>query len=189
LSAVRVVLLIVALASNLPAQSLTARIDGDELRISAPRLHFLIGEALERLHDGATVNYDFELTVRIEKAGPPTAIVKQRCAVSYDLWEEKFAVTKEGSSPRSVSHLSVAAAEAWCIESLAISAAGLSVSQPFWIRLDFRADEASAGGNEAENSSFTLSSLIDIFSRRNRGEHINGFEEAGPLRIDRLKKR
>ena len=182
-------LLIVALASTLPAQSLTARIDGDQLRISAPRLHFLIGEALERLHNGATVNYDFELTLRSEKAGTPIAVVKQRFAISYDLWEEKFAVTKLEPSPRSVSNVSAASAEAWCIDGLAVSAAGLAAAQPFWIRLDFRANAPSAGENEADNSSFTLSSLIDIFSRRNRGEHVNGFEEAGPLRLDRLKKR
>ena len=129
--AIRVALLIVASALILPAQSLTARIEGDQLRLSAPRLHFLIGEALDRLHNGATVNYELELTLRTEKAGTAVAVVKQRFAVSYDLWEEKFAVTKLETSPRSVSHLSAAAAEAWCIESLAVSVAGLAPNQPF----------------------------------------------------------
>jgi hypothetical protein len=190
MAAMRILMFIVASASILAAQSLTPRMEGGQLRLSAPRLHFLIGEALARLHNGATVNYEFELTLRTEKAATPIAVVKSHFAVSYDLWEEKFAVTKLEPSPRSVSHLSAAAAEAWCIESLTVSSAGLAPDQPFWIRLDFRADDPSAGRNETDNSSFTLSSLIDIFSRRNRGgEYVNGFEEAGPLRLDRLKKR
>jgi hypothetical protein len=85
--------------------------------------------------------------------------------------------------------LSAAAAEAWCVEGLTVSPAGLAPNQPFWIRLDFRAEDPTGAGNAADNSSFTLSSLIDIFSRRNRSEYVNGFEEAGPLRLDRLKKR
>ena len=65
----------------------------------------------------------------------------------------------------------------------------ISTNQPIWIQLDYRAADSTASADPSDNSGFTLTGLIDIFSRRNRGEHINGFEEAGPLRLDRLKKR
>jgi len=104
----------------LTAQSLTARVDRDQLHIVSPRVHFLTGEALNRLRDGATVVYALQLTVRGERAGKALARTEERFAVSYDLWEEKFAITKLGQSPRSVSHLSAAAAEAWCVENTAI---------------------------------------------------------------------
>src|SRR6266478_656775 len=51
------------------AQSATARIDGNQLHIVAPRVHFLIGEALSRLHDGATVRYEMELIARTDRSG------------------------------------------------------------------------------------------------------------------------
>src|SRR3989442_5549256 len=104
---------VAALSSMMAAQSLTARIDRNQLRVPAPRLHFLTGEALERLRDGATVKYDFQLTVRSDRNGKALARAEEFFAISYDLWEEKFAITRIGSSPRSVSHLSAAAAEAW----------------------------------------------------------------------------
>ena len=182
-------LCLAALSSILLAQSLTARIDRDRLRLAAPRLHFLIGEALERLRNGATVKYDFQLTLRTEKSGKAVAREQQQFAVSYDLWEEKFAITKLGPSPRSVSHLSAAAAETWCVDNISLPVSTVTTSQPFWLRLDFRADESGGANDQTENSGFTLSGLIDIFSRRARGEQVHGFEEVGPLRLDSLTKK
>src|SRR2546423_115699 len=52
------------LAASLAAQALTVRIDGDQLRINSPHLHFLEGEAINRLHDGATVKYALQLSAR-----------------------------------------------------------------------------------------------------------------------------
>ncbi|PYS42767.1 MAG: hypothetical protein DMG14_02905 [Acidobacteria bacterium] len=182
-------LLLIALASLLAAQSLTARLDGDQLRIAAPRLHFLLGEALNRLHDGATVKYQFQLTTRADRSGTVLARAQEQFAISYDLWEEKFAVTKIGSPSRSISHLSAAAAETWCVDNMTIPVAALNANQPFWIRLDYRADQATAAADPQDNSGFTLSGLIDIFSRRTRNEQLHGSEEVGPLRLENLKKK
>jgi hypothetical protein len=177
------------LSSVLFAQTLTARIDRDQIRIAAPRLHFLIGAALDRLRDGATVNYDFQLTARTDKNGKLVARAEEHFAVSYDLWEEKFAITKLGSSARSVSHLSSAAAEAWCVENTSLPVASLSGNQSFWLRLDYRVVDSATSGEQPDNSGFTLSGLIDIFGRRTRGEQLHGFEEVGPLRLEGLKRR
>jgi hypothetical protein len=188
-SAATFLLCLVALVTMLAAQSLTARVDRDQLHVAAPRTHFLTGEALNRLRDGATVAYEFQLTARADRAGKVLARSQERFAVSYDLWEEKFAITKLGSSPRSVSHLSAAAAEAWCVENTSIPVGALTPNEPFWLRLDYRADNSTSTSDQLDNSSFTLSGLIDIFSRRPRSEQVHGSEEVGPLRLDNLRKK
>ena len=182
-------LFMTSLAALLAAQSLIARVEGDQLRIAAPRLHFLVGESLIRLRDGATVRYAFQLTARADRTGRVLARSEEQFAVSYDLWEEKFAIARLGASPKSVSHLSTAAAEAWCVDNTALPIAGLNVNQQFWVRLDYRTDDSAPPVDASENSSFTLSALIDIFSRRTRNELVHGAEEIGPLRLDTLKKR
>src|SRR4029077_16930750 len=171
------------------AQSLTARVDRDELHIAAPRMHFLTGEGLDRLRDGVTVIYEFQLTARADKAGKVFARSQERFAVSFDLWEEKFAVTKLGSSPRSVSHLSAAAAEAWCVENTSLPVAALPANESIWLRVEYRADNSTSTPDQPDNSGFTLSGLIDIFSRRPRSEQVHGAEELGPFRLENLKRK
>jgi hypothetical protein len=181
-------LLMILLGTMVAAQSLTARIEGNQLHIAAPRLHFLAGQALNRLKDGATVKYELQLEAKVDRNGTVLARTQEQFAISYDLWEEKFAVTKLGSSPRSISHLSAAAAEAWCVDNITIPVAAIGASQPFWIRLDYRADD-SGPTTEADNSGFILTGLIDIFSRRTRSEQLHGSDEVGPLRLESLKKK
>jgi hypothetical protein len=183
------VTLLLALVSVLAAQTLTARIEGEQLHIVAPRVHLLTGEAFQRLHDGATVNYELQLTARADKAGKALARAIARFAVSYDLWEEKFAITRLGGTPKSVSRLTAAAAEAWCVDNTSMPIGVLPPTQPFWIRLDYRADPSGIPSEQSGNSSSTLSSLVDIFSRRPRSEQVHGSEDLGPLRLGDLRKR
>jgi hypothetical protein len=177
------------MATVVAAQSITARIEGDQLRIAAPKMHFLVGEVLDRLHDGATVKFEFQLVVRNDRNGDILARSVEQFAISYDLWEEKFAVTRLGSPARSVSHLSAAAAEAWCVDNTSIPLAAINASRLFWVRLDYRVSDTAATPDKAENSGFTLTGLIDILSRRPRGEQLHGSEEAGPLRVESLKRK
>ena len=180
---------VAALVSIAAAQSTTARIDGQQLHLMAPRIHFLTGEALQRLRDGATVNYELQLTARPDRAGKLLGRAVEHFSVSYDLWEEKFAVTKLGGLPKAVSHLSAAAAEGWCIDNTLMPIGVLPADGSFWLRLDYRAQEPSSTADQTDNSSFSLSSLVDIFSRRVRREQVHGTEEVGPLRLNDLKRK
>jgi hypothetical protein len=65
----------------------------------------------------------------------------------------------------------------------------LPQNEPFWIRLDYRAEDAGTPADQSGNSSSSLSILVDIFSRRTRGEQVHGTEEVGPLRLYDLKKK
>jgi hypothetical protein len=180
---------VAALASIAAAQSITARIDGQQLHVMAPRIHFLTGEALRRLRDGATVNYELQLTARPDRAGKLLGRAVEHFSVSYDLWEEKFAVTKLGGSPKTATHLSALVAEVWCIDNTLMPIGVLPADGSFWLRLDYRAEEPSTTPDQTDNSSFSLSSLVDIFSRRVRREQVQGTEEVGPLRLRDLKRK
>jgi hypothetical protein len=181
--------LVFVIACVVVAQSATARIEGEQLHLVASRVHFLTGEALQRLRDGATVNYEFQLTARPERSGKLLGRAANRFAVSYDLWEEKFAITKLGASPKAVSHLTASAAEVWCIDNTLMPVGVLPQNEAFWIRLDYRAENAGTLADQTDSSSFSLSSLVDIFSRRARGEQLHGSEEVGPLRLNDLKRK
>src|SRR5262245_20633656 len=132
---------------------MTVRLDGDQLRVSAGRLHFLAGEALNKLRDGATVKYVFELSAKTDRNGRAVARSVEEFAISYDLWEEKFAVKKLGSAPRTISHMSSSAAEAWCLDNISMATASLPANQPLWIRLEYRAAEPDASGDQSDNRS------------------------------------
>ena len=177
------------------AESLRVRLIPDRLLVAAPQLRFLMGRPLERLHNGASVWFDFQLSAVAERpaAGVAPRVLEravERFAVSYDLWEEKFAVAKLGTAPRSVSHLSAEAAEAWCVDNTSVPVAAIPGNSSFWLRLDYQADSpASAASDPQDNSGSTMAVLVDIFSRRTRAEQVHGFEETGPLRLENLKRR
>jgi hypothetical protein len=94
-----------------------------------------------------------------------------------------------GARPKSISRLSASAAEAWCVENTSITIPTLTPTQPFWIRLDYRPADAEGNADQTANSGFTLTGLIDIFSRKTRAEQLKGSEELGPLRLENLKRK
>jgi hypothetical protein len=175
-----------AAGSNASAQTLMVRLEANQLRVSLPRQQLLIGTPVERLRNGASVKYALQLILSHDRGGRAVARAIGRFVVSYDLWEEKFAVSRIEPSPRSISHLSAAAAEAWCLESLSISAAGLAPERPFWLRLDFETEDPGDSMAPADGG-LTLSGLIEIFSRPKPDQQLRGSVEAGPLRLSDLR--
>jgi hypothetical protein len=107
--------------------------------------------------------------------------------LSYDLWEERIAVTAVGGRAASASHLALSAAEAWCVEQLAIPLSALGAlgrDAPFWIRLEYRILDADAA-SETPDSGYSLQALIDVLSRRRKSESQSPVRpfEAGPFRL------
>ena len=116
-------------------------------------------------------------------AGTAAAQNRQTCVLSYDLWEERFAAAVSGSGSRSVSHVTAAAAEGWCIEQLTVpvSALGALRSQPFWIRLEARIIDGDSAGRDSEG--LTLRGIIDALSRRQASEKTSHSTEGGPFQV------
>ena len=176
---------VLALAIGLSAQSIAVRAVNDTLHLRAPAFLFLKGEPLVRLKDGRSVRFDFEIEVRARPGTPAVARSQASFILSYDLWDERFAVTQSDppAASASVSHLYARDAEAWCLDRLSVplvALGGLGRSAPLWIRVSYRVagdEEASPG-----DSGLTLRGLIDRLSRRTTGD-VRDTIEAGPLML------
>lgn len=196
----RILLAVLALAASLPAEDLVVRqdmmgvrLDGDYLRISLPNVDFLRGKPLERLKDGAAVAFIGQLTLTTSPAArTPAARSIARFALSYDIWEERFSVTRIGQTPaqrRTVSHLSAAAAEAWCIDNLTIDRGLIPADKDFYIQLDLRAEDPKDQlGSIFGDTGINITRLIEIFGRPARGSQPRWLLNSGPHRLVDLKK-
>jgi len=183
----------------LSAQELSLRWRDNELHVVAPRIHFLTGKSLTSLKNGVAVPFDFQLTLWSGNRSVVFDRVLQRFVLSYDLWEEKFAIAKQrgfamrsdtrtNEARRSASGLSADAAETWCLDSISLSTAGLAENQPIWVKLDIRGAEPKEGSPVFGESGLSIASLIELFSRPARASEQRWSLEAGPFRLDELKR-
>ncbi len=183
------------------AEELIVHDRNDELHISAPRLHFISGPSLDRLRNGAAIPYDFQLSLSADSHSNVIDRALERFIVSYDLWEEKFSVTKLSSSGsmrggiagrsrerRSVSHLSAGEAETWCIDNVRLSTAGLNARQQLWVHLEVRAADPRDSAPLFGESGISISRLIDLFSHPPRSGQQRWNLEAGPLRLSDIER-
>ena len=178
--------LIGLLARAAPASAqLTVDTSGDALRIHAPGFSFLKGDPVARLKDGRSVRVELAAMVLPAPGKSVVATTRRIFALSYDLWEERFAVTTVEKRPQSASHLALAAAEAWCVDQLSIpvdALGGLGRDLPFWIRLEYRFLDSDAT-TDPSDSGYTLQGLIDALSRRRKADSSPHALEAGPFRL------
>jgi hypothetical protein len=172
-------------AAPVSAQTLTVDTAGSTLKIRAPGFSFLKGDPLARLKDGRSVRVELAALVMATPGKSPAAATRRIFALSYDLWEERFAVTTVGGRSQSVSHLAASAAEAWCVEQLIIPLSALSAlgrDAPFWVRLEYRILDGD-GASDPTDSGYSLQALIDALSRRRKAEPSPNALEAGPFRL------
>ena len=152
------------------AQALTVESAGDALRVRVSGFSFLSGEPAARLKDGRSVRIELAAIVLHGVEKKAAATTRRLFALSYDLWEERFAVTTVGPRSRSASHLALAAAETWCLDQVAIPLSALGAlgrDAPFWVRLEYQIVEGEAAANSPD-AGYTLQGLIDLFSRRRK---------------------
>jgi hypothetical protein len=175
-----------ALSIELTAQALSVAVNGDAVHVRAPSFRFLQGDVLSRLHDGRAVRFDVRLDILAQRDGPAAASTEQSFNVSFDLWEERFAVTRLGQPVRSVTHLTSAAAEAWCLDNVTVPLASLGAARaaPVWVRLTLRSqDEAPSRRADPDDDPFSMRHLIDALSRRRQTEDQPRTLEGGPFRL------
>jgi hypothetical protein len=181
------------LAVTTPPVELLVHLEGDFLRISAPRLNFLSGKAMERLRDGASVAFVAQLTIsQSPNAVVPDARSVARFALSRDIWEEKYSVTKIGDRPESrhgsVSHLSAQAAQNWCLDNLTIDRSAIPADREFFVHLDLRTEDPRDQLGIVGDSGISISRLVEVFSRPAKGVQSWPPLSAGPFKLADLKK-
>jgi hypothetical protein len=178
--------------ASLGAQDLPVRLDGDYLRISLPKIDFLQGKPLERLKDGATIAFIGQLTLSTSPNSlNPIARAVARFALSYDIWEERFSVTKIGQNPesrRSVSHLTAQAAESWCLDNLLIDRSQIPTDRQFYVQLDLRAEDPRDQLGIIGDPGINFTRLIELLGRAPRSAQPRWLLNSGPLRFADLKK-
>jgi hypothetical protein len=169
------------------AQQTSVRVEAGALHVRAPGFGFLKGTPLARLKNGRAVRFDFVLNLLGQPASDSLAETRQSCVVSYDLWEERFAVTVTTTPPRSISHLTTADAEVWCLDHLAVP---LTINMtgrgdaPFWMRLSYTVvdDEPQAPSGDG---GLSLRGLVDRLSQRRAARPLGDAFDAGPFRLPR----
>jgi hypothetical protein len=180
-----------AFAIEYNAHRLLPRIEGEYLHVGASNFSFLTGKSLERLKDGASVAFVAQLIVSdTQNYLMADARAVARFAVSYDIWEQRFSVTKvaDGLEPkRTISHQLGPAAESWCLDNLEIHRTELPADKPFYLRLDLRVEDPRDQPGVIGDSGISLSNLVEIFSRpiRDRQDRYPSWT-AGPIRLEDL---
>jgi hypothetical protein len=174
------------------APQLLVRLDGDYLRIALPHLDFLQGKPLDRLKEGASVAFIGQVTVTTSPNSlAPVARSVAKFAFSYDIWEERFSITKIGQgfdAGRSVSHLKAQAAESWCIDNLTVDRSELPADKPFWVQLDLRTEDPRDQAGVVGDPGISITRLIEIFSRPARSASRWLSDMSGPYRLAELKR-
>jgi hypothetical protein len=169
-------------------EDLIVRRSGDVIRVTAPRLHFITGKSLQRLHDGAIVPFDFQLSIA---AGAKSNIVErafERFTVSYDVWEEKFSVVRLRDFRKSAANLSANAAEAWCLENILARTAALPTDRALWARLEVRSAEPKEPSSYPYGDpGISITTLIGVFSRPPRPAQDHWAFDSAAFRLADLK--
>ena len=80
------------------AQQTSVRVEAGALHVRAPGFGFIKGTPLARLKNGRAVRFDFVLNLLGQPTSDSFAETRQSCVVSYDLWEERFAVTRHNDA-------------------------------------------------------------------------------------------
>jgi hypothetical protein len=178
----------VPLLRALAPEMLQLRWDDQQLRVQAPYLHFLNGKSLERLHSGAALVFSLQLSLSSDKFNTVVRRNFDRFVVSFDLWEEKFAITRLGPTKQQASHLSREAAERWVFDHTSLSVGGLADNKPLWLRLDLRADDTRESTTLLLDPTVNLARLIEWFGRAQRGADNRWTLDKGPFRLAELRR-
>ena len=172
---------------TLAAEQLVVRATADQILVAAPKLRFLAGKPLERLKNGNAVAFDFHLAVLGERRQEILRRSFERFVISYDIWEERFSVSRMRSHRSSAFRLDAQAAEAWCLDNIAVPSSGLPPERPVWVRLDIRAQDPRERTTSSDDESLSLTALIELFSRSGKQEPNQWRLEAGPVTLRDLR--
>jgi len=168
--------------------TLALRNDDGVLRVAAPNLRFLEGRTLRRLQDGAGLVFSLQLSLSRDQFQTVSRRQVERFVVSFDLWEEKFAIVRLGAAKQQASHLSREAAERWLFDHSTVSLNGLTPDGAHWIRAELRADDPRDTGGFLLDPAVTLTRLVEWFGRTQRGETERWTLEHGPFRPAELQR-
>ncbi|MBM3764637.1 MAG: hypothetical protein FJW32_04525 [Acidobacteria bacterium] len=185
----RTLLMALSTAPHLRAGAIGVRRDDGVLRVLPPSdFHFLEGQTLRKLQDGAGLVFTMQLSISNDQFRTIARRQVERFVVSFDLWEEKFAAVRLGLVKHQQSHLTRDAAERFLFDHTGIALYGLAAGEPHWIRAELRADEPRDSAGFLLDPSVTLSRLVEWFGRSQRGEALRWSIDRGPFRLHEVER-
>jgi hypothetical protein len=180
------------IAAAVGAEELLLRAQGTRLDFTAPRIHYLTGRALTRLHRGEGVAFDIQVTL---SAGSQSNTIRKNTAqflISYDVWGERFQVAKVLPDIKKVDRLTANEAEAWCIQEMSMEISGVASNQPLWAHMDIRAEgereQPLFGRGNITDNGISLTSLIERFSKLPPATQPHWSLDTGPVTLEQLRR-
>ncbi len=181
------------IAFAMQAEDLILRLQDSRIELTAPRVHFLTGEPLKRLRNASAVPFGFQVKLA---TGRRDRLVRQNMEtfiISYDLFEERYQVSRLTGSPKSASHLTSEEAEAWCFHEISgLDLSGVAAGEQFWIFVDIRSvddrDASLFGRDTITDNGISLKGLIERLSSPAKPSEVNLSLEAGPLTLEQLRR-
>ncbi|MBM3798112.1 MAG: hypothetical protein FJW31_29665 [Acidobacteria bacterium] len=147
-----------------PAGQLSLDLRGDALFASSRQLNLIQPRLLAKLKQGATVAFDFQLSLWVGSSTTVSRRALERFVVSYDLWEERFAVTTLRGTPVRATGLAVGNVANWCLPSLSLPMPKLQTADQVRVKLEVRAAENRRDLELSPEEGVSLTQLIDVFS-------------------------
>jgi hypothetical protein len=178
------------IATAMFAEELILRAQGNRIEFTAPRTHFVSGRLLARVRNAEQVALDFQATLA---AGSPSNIVRTNTArfvISYDLWEERFAVNQVSPARKSSSHKTSSEAETWCLQQLSMTDLnGILPTQPLWAHVEIRAQaERDSKLFGISDDGIALTGLIELFSKPAKVNQQRWPLDAGPMTLEQMRR-
>jgi hypothetical protein len=170
------------------ADSLALEIHGDRLAITLPKMDLFRGAVLTQLKNGSAVAFDFHLSLWTGNRNNVRRRAFERFVVSYDLWEEKFAVTNIRKPRASANGLNSRQVEQWCLDHITMPSPDLSRETAVGARLDVRAVDPRRDADLFANDGLSLTGLVEMLSRPARKDDSRWEFESASLRVDQLPR-
>ena len=180
---------IAILAAAVPAEQLTLDLRGDQLFAAARKLDLIQPRLLAQLKRGSTVAFDFQLSLWVGSHDTVSRRAFERFVVSYDLWEERFAVTTLRKPQARVTGLAAQNVAGWCLQNLGMPTPRLTPADKMWVRLDVRAAENRRDVELSGDEGLSLTNLIEVFSRSANSGEARWNLESGPILFATLRAR
>lgn len=178
-------LLVLALVPAVCADSLSARLRGDQIFTVPPKLDLMRPAIFARLKNGGTVTYDFHVALWAGNRQTVRRRAFERFIVSYDLWSEKFAITGLRKPRAGITGVDAGAIASWCASRVAVPASGIEPGEPVWLKLEIRAADPKKDPALLDEG-LNLINLVEILSRPSRGEQQRWSVESAELRLSEL---
>lgn len=177
------------LVAAVPAEQLMLDLRGDALFASARQLDLIQPRLLKQLKNGGTVAFDFHLALWVDTRNTVSRRAFERFVVSYDLWEEKFAVASLRKPSVRATGLASGAVSNWCLQQLAVPTPRLDTAGKVWVRLDVRAAENRRDVEAPEDEGLSLANLVELLSRPGRAGEARWTLDSGAVTLAALRAR